>query len=68
MITQQTIRATLRILTNQGVISKHLLMFYETFDMIKLLKILCTNPQHLIVWFSKLGAAKYLIIAIIVVL
>lgn len=65
-ITQQTIGTTLRILTNQGVLSKRIVMFYETFDLIKILKIICTNPQHILVWFSKLGAAKWLVIVIIV--
>lgn len=66
MISQQTIGTILKVLTNQGVISKRIVMFYETFDLIKVLKILFTNPQHLLVWFSKLGAAKWIVIAIII--
>jgi hypothetical protein len=56
----------MKVLVDQNVISKHVLMFYETFDMINLLKLLFTNPQHVLVWISKLGTAKWIIIAIIV--
>jgi hypothetical protein len=43
-------------------------MFYETVDILQLLKIFFSNPHHLLIWITELGIQKWIIIVLIVAL
>jgi hypothetical protein len=49
-------------------LSKRLLMFYESFDLIRLITVLCTHPESILVWVTNLGIGKWLLIVILVAL
>jgi hypothetical protein len=57
-MSQQTLRTALRLLTNQNILSKRVLMFDETFDILQLRKIFISNPQQLLIWIPQLGIQK----------
>jgi|GEM_PF-4464775 len=68
MISQQVVRQTLIRLVKENIISKRILLFYETFDIIKFFKILFTNPKLILLWITKMELGKWIILIIIVAL
>ena len=68
MISQQVFRLTISKLTNHNILSKRLLMFYETIDLFRLLQLIFSNPQNMLLWIANLSLEKWMIIIIIVIL
>ena len=67
-MSQQVFRNTLRMLTNHNILSKRVLMFYETLDVVQLLEVFITDPSHLLVWIAALDIQKWIVIFLIIAL